>query len=489
MQQSTIDTIYPPTGSLIGGEWRKARSGATFPVHDPATGEVIATVADADPEDAADAMEAAAASFPRWSATPPKQRAALLHSAFLTLQERAEEFARLITLEMGKPLAESRAEVAYAADFLRWYAEEAVRVSGTFRTAPDGTARHLTLRQPVGPCLLVTPWNFPLAMITRKVGPALAAGCTVILKPAEETPLSALRFAHVLTEVGVPAGVVNVLNTSRPGPLVETFLRDRRIRKLSFTGSTEVGRELLEQAAPGVLRTSMELGGNAPFIVFDDADVDAAVEGAVAAKLRNGGQSCVAANRFVVADSVAARFVDGLAERLRGQVVGPGTDPRSTLGPMINEKQRNRAVGLVDDAVSHGAVPAVHYRTAGPGDAFLNPVLLDRVPSSARIAREEIFGPVATVYRFSTEQEGLALANATESGLVGYVYTRDLNRALRAVEAMECGMVGVNRGYVSDASAPFGGVKQSGLGREGSEVGIQEYLETKYASIDAGALA
>ncbi|TMQ95979.1 NAD-dependent succinate-semialdehyde dehydrogenase [Actinomadura soli] len=474
---------------LVGGEWREARGGASLPVLDPATGEVIAAVADASPEDAADVMDAAAAAFPQWSATSPRQRAALLHDAFLALQERAEEFAQLITLEMGKPLAESRAEVGYAADFLRWYAEEAVRVTGTFRTAPDGTARHLTLRQPVGPCLLVTPWNFPLAMITRKVAPALAAGCTVILKPAEETPLSALQFAHVLTEAGLPAGVVNVLNTSRPGPLVETILRDRRIRKLSFTGSTEVGRRLLESAAPGVLRASMELGGNAPFLVFDDADVDAAVEGAVAAKLRNGGQSCVAANRFIVADEVASRFVDGLAERLRDQVVGPGTDPRSTLGPLINERQRDRAVGLVDDAVSHGAAPVVHYGTAGPGDAFLKPVLLDRVPPAAEIAREEIFGPVAAVYRFSTEQEGLALANATESGLVGYVYTQDLNRTIRAVEAMECGMVGVNRGYVSDASAPFGGVKQSGLGREGSEIGIQEYLETKYASIDARGFA
>ncbi|MFF5264385.1 NAD-dependent succinate-semialdehyde dehydrogenase [Actinomadura viridis] len=470
---------------LVGGEWREARAEASLPVHNPATGEVIAAVADADADDAADVLEAAAAAFPRWSATPPRRRAALLHDVFLALHERAEEFAQLITLEMGKPLAESRAEVGYAADFLRWYSEEAVRISGSYRTAPDGSARHLTLRQPVGPCLLVTPWNFPLAMITRKVAPALAAGCTVILKPAEETPLSALHFAHVMAEAGLPAGVVNVVNTSRPGPLVEAILRDRRIRKLSFTGSTEVGRRLLELAAPGVLRTSMELGGNAPFIVFRDADIDAAVEGAVAAKLRNGGQSCVAANRFIVDDAVAPRFIEGLAERLRAQIVGPGADPRSTLGPLINGGQRDRAVGLVDDAVSHGADPVVHYGTAGPGDAFLKPVLLDRVPPAAQIARQEIFGPVATVYRFSTEQEGLALANATESGLVGYVYTQDLNRALRAIEAMECGMVGVNRGYVSDASAPFGGTKQSGLGREGGEIGIQEYLETKYASIDA----
>ncbi|WP_218825976.1 NAD-dependent succinate-semialdehyde dehydrogenase [Actinomadura mexicana] len=470
---------------LVGGEWREARAGASLPVFDPATGEVVAAVADARVEDAAEAVDAAAAAFPHWSATSPRRRAALLHDVFMAVHERAEEFAALITLEMGKPLAESRTEVAYAADFLRWYAEEAVRVTGTFRTAPDGSARHLTLSRPVGPCLLVTPWNFPLAMITRKVAPALAAGCTVVLKPAEETPLSALHFAHVMAEAGLPAGVVNVLSTSRPGPLVEAILRDRRIRKLSFTGSTGVGRRLLALAAPGVLRTSMELGGNAPFIVFDDADVDAAVDGAVAAKLRNGGQSCVAANRFIVADSVAPQFVDGLADRLRAQVVGPGADPRSTLGPLINGAQRDRAVGLVDDAMAHGADPVVHYGTAAPGDAFLKPVLLDRVAPSAKIARQEIFGPVATVCRFSTEQEGLALANDTESGLVGYVYTRDLDRAVRAIEAMECGMVGVNRGHISDASAPFGGVKQSGLGREGSEVGMQEYLETRYASISA----
>lgn len=485
--QRTPGSASPPTGMLVNGEWRESRRGTRFPVLDPATGEVIATVADAGVEDAADALDAAAAAFPRWSATSPRRRAALLHEVFTAVHDRAEDFAALITLEMGKPLAESRTEVAYAADFLRWYSEEAVRLTGTFRTAPDGTARHLTLNRPVGPCLLVTPWNFPLAMITRKVAPALAAGCTVVLKPAEETPLSALLLARVMAEAGLPAGVVNVLGTSRPGPLVEAVLGDRRIRKLSFTGSTEVGRRLLALAAPGVLRTSMELGGNAPFVVFDDADVDAAVEGAVAAKLRNGGQSCVAANRFIVADSVASRFVGGLAERLRAQVVGPGDDPRSTLGPLINEAQRDRAVGLVDDAVAQGAEPVVHYGAAGPGDAFLRPVLLDRVPPSAEIARKEIFGPAAAVYRFSTEQEGLALANDTESGLVGYVYTRDLDRAVRAVEALECGMVGVNRGHVSDASAPFGGVKQSGLGREGGELGVQEYLETRYASIGAPA--
>ncbi|WP_205718909.1 NAD-dependent succinate-semialdehyde dehydrogenase [Actinomadura sp. WMMA1423] len=474
---------------LVGGEWRESREGARFPVLDPATGEVIATVADAGVEDAADAMDAAAAAFPRWSAASPRRRAALLHDVFTAVHDRAEEFAALVTLEMGKPLAESRAEVAYAADFLRWYSEEAVRLTGTFRTAPGGAARHLTLNRPVGPCLLVTPWNFPLAMITRKVAPALAAGCTVVLKPAEETPLSALLLARVMAEAGLPAGVVNVLSTSRPGPLVEAVLGDRRIRKLSFTGSTEVGRRLLALAAPGVLRTSMELGGNAPFVVFDDADVDAAVEGAVAAKLRNGGQSCVAANRFIVADSVAPRFVGGLAERLRAQVVGPGDDPRSTLGPLISQAQRDRAAGLVDDAVAHGAEPVVHYGegAAGPGDAFLRPVLLDRVPPSAEIARKEIFGPAAAVYRFSTEEEGLALANDTRSGLVGYVYTRDLDRAVRAIEALECGMVGVNRGHVSDASAPFGGVKESGLGREGGEIGVQEYLETRYASIAAPA--
>ena len=492
--QHSVDTVAdellaglasPPTGMLVGGHWREGRAGRTFPVVNPATGEVIAAVADADVEDVADVVNAAAAAFPQWSTTSPRQRAALLHDVFTAVQDRAEEFALLITLEMGKPLAESRAEVSYAADFLRWYAEEAVRITGTFRMAPDGAARQVTLRQPVGPCLFVTPWNFPLAMITRKVAPALAAGCTVVLKPAEETPLSALLFAQVLSEAGLPAGVVNLLNTTRPGPLVEAILNDQRIRKLSFTGSTEVGRKLMALAAPGVIRTSMELGGNAPFIVFKDADINAAVEGAVAAKLRNGGQSCVAANRFIIDESIAPHFVDLLAQRLRAQIVGPGVDPTTTLGPMINRKQRNRAVELVDDAVAHGADPVVDNHSVGPADAFLRPILLDRVPPTAQIARQEIFAPIATVYRFATETEAISLANGTESGLVGYVYTRDLDRAVRAIESMQCGMVGVNRGYISDASAPFGGIKQSGLGREGSEAGIQEYLETKYASINA----
>ncbi|WP_103383424.1 NAD-dependent succinate-semialdehyde dehydrogenase [Pseudonocardia dioxanivorans] len=480
----SVEVPATPTQLLIGGEWRDPLSSGpsvTLPVNDPATGGVIADVADAAPDDAEAAVDAAAAAFTSWSSTSPRQRGELLRSAFDLLVAQADEFAAVITREMGKPLDESRAEVRYGAEFLRWYAEEAVRATGTARTAPDGAALHVTIRQPVGPSLLITPWNFPLAMVTRKVAPALAAGCTVVVKPAEETPLTALMFAELLREVGVPPGVVNVLTTSRPGQVVARILADRRIRKLSFTGSTEVGRTLLAASANGVLRTSMELGGNAPFLVFDDADVESAIEGAVTAKLRNGGQSCVAANRFIVDRRVADDFVAGLAERLAAQKIGSGFDPATTLGPMINVKQRDRAIALVRAAVADGATPVL-LDAVEAGTAFLPPVLLNDVNPDGAIAKQEIFAPVAPIYLFDSEDEALRLASDTEAGLVGFIYSRDAARLMRAATALECGMVGLNRGLVSDASAPFGGTKHSGLGREGSEAGLHEYLETKYIS-------
>ncbi|GAA2266564.1 NAD-dependent succinate-semialdehyde dehydrogenase [Nonomuraea roseoviolacea subsp. roseoviolacea] len=468
-----------PTGCFIGGEWRD--TDRRFPVTDPATGQTLAEVADAGPADALAALDAAVAAQDTWAATPPRERAAVLRRAHDGLVSRGEEFALLITREMGKPLAESRAEVGYAADFLQWFAEEAVRISGEYRVSPGGDFRIVTARQPVGPCLLVSPWNFPLAMITRKVGPALAAGCTALLKPAEDTPLSCLLLVQVLADAGVPAGVVNALPTSRPAPLVERLLADPRLRKLSFTGSTEVGRLLLAQASGNVLRTSMELGGNAPFLVFADADLDAAVDGAVLAKLRNGGQSCVAANRFLVEEPVAEEFAGRLAERMKRVRLGPGTDPASELGPLINARQRRRVAGLVDDAVAHGARVLAGGHAEGP---FYPATVLTGVPAEARIHQEEIFGPVAPVTPFAGEDAALALANATPYGLVAYLYTGSLARALRVSERLEAGMVGVNRGLVSNAAAPFGGIKQSGLGREGGFEGIGEYVSTKYLALD-----
>jgi succinate-semialdehyde dehydrogenase / glutarate-semialdehyde dehydrogenase len=455
-----------------------------FAVLDPATGEVVDEVHDAGPGDADAALDAAVAAQPAWAATPPRERAAILHGARAGLLRRVEEFALLITREMGKPLAESRAEVHYAADFLQWFAEEAVRVSGEYRDGPGGDFRIVTTRRPVGPCLLVSPWNFPLAMITRKVGPALAAGCTAVLKPAEDTPLSCLLLARVFADAGLPPGVLNVVTTSRPAPLVERLLSDGRLRKLSFTGSTQVGRLLLAQAAGSVLRTSMELGGNAPFLVFADADLESAVEGALLAKLRNGGQSCVAANRFLVEEAVAEEFTARFVARMREVRLGPGTAPGSQLGPMINARQLERVAALVDDAVALGARVPVGGRADGP---YYPATVLTDVPASARLHREEIFGPVAPVSTFKDEAAALAMANDTPYGLVAYLYTRDLGRAVRVGEGLEAGMVGVNRGLVSSAAAPFGGVKQSGLGREGGFEGIGEYLSTKYLAVDAGS--
>ncbi|MGD9990389.1 MAG: NAD-dependent succinate-semialdehyde dehydrogenase [Dehalococcoidia bacterium] len=473
-----------PTALLIAGEWRETRArGVTssLEVENPATSEVLATVVDAAPDDATDAVDAASAAFTSWARTSPRQRGELLRAAFELLTDRTEDFAAIITAEMGKPLAESRAEVRYGAEFLRWYSEEAVRATGTARTAPDGSSFHVTMRQPVGPSLLITPWNFPLAMATRKIAPALAAGCTVVLKPAEETPLTALLFCALLTEVGLPPGVVNVLTTSRPGQVVSRILDDPRIRKLSFTGSTQVGRVLLEASAKGILRTSMELGGNAPFLVFHDADLAAAVDGAVIAKLRNGGQSCVAANRFIVDRRIMGEFSAALTEKMHAQVVGPGCDPATTLGPMINVRQRDRAAALVDSAISDGAEPLL-FDPVEPGSAFLSPVVLSDVKPGSSIAGQEIFAPVAAIYPFDSEEEAFRLASDTDAGLVGFAYSTDAARLSRAATSLECGMVGLNRGLVSDASAPFGGVKHSGLGREGSEAGLQEYLETKYVS-------
>ncbi|NEW69905.1 NAD-dependent succinate-semialdehyde dehydrogenase [Streptomyces rhizosphaericus] len=470
-------------GLLIGGRFRAAAAGRTFAVENPATGTTLCEVADGSAEDALDALGAASAAQSSWAATPPRERAEILRRAYQLLTERTEEIALLITLEMGKSLAESRAEVAYGAEFFRWFSEEAVRIRGDWTVNPGGSGRIVLMRQPVGPCLLITPWNVPLAMPTRKIGPAIAAGCTMILKPAEQTPLTALMLAGILAEAGLPDGVLNVVTTSSPGPVTEPLIHDERLRKLSFTGSTEVGRILIASSADKVLRTSMELGGNGPFIVCADADIDAAVDGAMIAKMRNIGQACIAANRFYLHADVAEEFTDKLTDRMSGMAVGSGVDEGVEVGPLIDAGQRDKVAALVDDAVRRGA----HIRTggkaaSGPG-YFYPPTVLTDVPSSSRLAREEIFGPVAPISTFTDEQEMLRAANDTESGLVSYVYTRDLDRAIRLAENLETGMVGINQGLVSNPAAPFGGMKQSGLGREGGSVGIDEYLEVKYVAV------
>ncbi|WP_091231351.1 NAD-dependent succinate-semialdehyde dehydrogenase [Microbacterium sp. 3J1] len=472
-----------PSGLLIGGQWRDASSGATFEVHDPSTGEVLARVADATPEDGMAALDAAADAQASWAATAPRARGEILRRAFELVTARAEDFALVMTLEMGKPLAESRAEVAYGAEFLRWFSEEAPRISGRYATAPDGRNRLLVAKRPVGPSLLITPWNFPLAMATRKVAPALAAGCTSVLKPAALTPLTALLFADVLREAGVPDGVVNVIPTTRAGAVTGPLITDPRLRKLSFTGSTEVGRRLIADAAHQVLRVSMELGGNAPFLVFDDADVEAAVEGALLAKLRNGGEACVAANRFLVHESVAEEFTSRLVARMGEYVNARGTEPTSTLGPLVDESTRGKVAELVAGAIEDGARLALGGSVPqGRGYFYPATVLVD-VPQDARILQQEIFGPVAPITTFRDEDEAVRLANASEYGLVCFAYTRDVNRALRLAERLETGMFGLNTGLVSNPAAPFGGVKQSGIGREGGFEGIDEYLETTYIGI------
>jgi succinate-semialdehyde dehydrogenase / glutarate-semialdehyde dehydrogenase len=472
-----------PKQLFIGGAWVDATSGATFEVADPSTGQVLCSVADASPEDGMKALDAAVSAQPAFAAIPPRQRADMLMKAFALLHERIDDLALLMTLEMGKPLAESRGEIAYAAEFFRHFAEEAVRINGGYQVAPAGGARFLVTRQPVGPCLLITPWNFPMAMGTRKIGPALAAGCTSVIKPASQTPLSILALADILREAGVPDGVVNVVTTTHSGQVMEPQIRSGKARKLSFTGSTPVGRLLLEQCADKVMRTSMELGGNAAFIVFPDADLDAAVGGALAAKMRNSGEACTAANRLYVHADVLDEFSKRLAQQMGGLPVGRGVDDGIRVGPLIDEAARNKVQSLVDDAIACGARLLTGGQAVEGAGYFYPPTVLTGVPETARMRHEEIFGPVAPISSFTTEAEVIAAANDTEYGLVSYVYTNDLKRALRVAEALECGMVGLNQGVVSNPAAPFGGVKSSGLGREGGPNGIDEFLETKYIGI------
>jgi succinate-semialdehyde dehydrogenase/glutarate-semialdehyde dehydrogenase len=479
-----VDAV--PTGLFIGGDWRPARSGRTLTVDDPATGKALCEVADAGPEDGMDALAAAAAAQPSFATIPPRARGEILRRAYELMMERIDDLALLMTLEMGKPLAESRGEITYAAEFFRWFAEEAVRIDGGYAIAPNGASRFLVQKQPVGVCLLITPWNFPMAMGTRKIGPAVAAGCTMVLKPASQTPLSMHALAAILTEAGLPDGVLNLVTTSDAGGVMEPLIRDGRARKLSFTGSTPVGRKLLEQAAEKVLRTSMELGGNAPFLVFDDADLDSAVEGAMLAKMRNMGEACTAANRFLVQRSVAGAFADRLAERMSGLNVGRGTEAGVDVGPLVDAKGRDKVAELVQDAVERGATVRVGAEPVdGPG-YFYRPTVLTDVPLEARLTEEEIFGPVAAISVFDHEDEAVAAANDTEFGLVSYLYTENVTRAMRVSERLESGMVGLNTGLVSNPAAPFGGIKQSGLGREGGRVGIEEFLETKYVAIGFG---
>ncbi|HEY6276164.1 MAG TPA: NAD-dependent succinate-semialdehyde dehydrogenase [Streptosporangiaceae bacterium] len=479
---AALTGIEVPTGLFIGGEW--GTNGKTLGVTDPATEDTLVQITDGTPEDGLAAVAAAYRALPGWAATPPRERAECLRRAWALMIERSEAIARLMVLENGKALRDARGEVTYAAEFFRWYAEEAVRIDGAVVTAPSGANRILVLRQPVGVSVLVTPWNFPAAMATRKIGPALAAGCTVVLKPAKETPLCAFVVADILREAGVPAGVVNVVCSSSAGPLVSAMLADPRVRKLSFTGSTEVGRVLLKTAAQTVTNCSMELGGNAPFLIFEDADMDAAIEGAFLAKMRNGGEACTAANRFYVHDAVADEFTSRFADRLSKLAVGPGLEEGTDLGPLVNEDTRSKVASLVDSATAAGAHAVTGGRAPDRRGFYYLPTVLSDVPPHATILDNEIFGPVAPVVRFSAEAEAIEMANDTEYGLVSYLYTADLRRALRVSEALETGMVGVNRGIVSDPAAPFGGVKQSGLGREGGHDGLLEFTETKYVAVE-----
>ena len=480
-EQSVVGAV--PKQLRVGGTWVDAQGGATFDVLDPATGDVLCAVADATPEDGMAALDAAVAAQESFAALPPQQRADMLTRAFQLLHERIDDLALLMTLEMGKPLADSRAEIAYAAEFFRHFAGEATRISGGYQTAPAGGARFLIARQPVGPSLLITPWNFPMAMGTRKLGPAIAAGCTSVVKPAHQTPLSMLALAAILDEAGVPDGVVNLVPTTSPGPVMEPLIRSGKARKLSFTGSTKVGKILLEQCADKVLRTSMELGGNAPFLVFEDADLDEAVAGAMAAKMRNMGEACTAANRFYVHESLIDEFGHRLAERMAGLTVGRGTDEGVTVGPLIDDAAQDKVSDLVADAVSRGATVLTGGERPDGGGYFYPPTVLTGVSSEARMGHDEIFGPVAPLSPFRTEDEVVAAANATPYGLVAFVFTNDLRRALRVAERLESGMVGLNQGVVSNPAAPFGGVKESGLGREGGSTGIDEFLEPKYVGI------
>jgi succinate-semialdehyde dehydrogenase / glutarate-semialdehyde dehydrogenase len=469
-----------PDGLFIGGEWSPAISGRTLDVHDPATGEVIKTIADAAVDDGAAALDAAVNAEAAWAKTPPRERAEVLRRAFDLVQEHKDDVGLLMTLEMGKPLAESKAEVSYGSEFLRWFSEESVRIFGRYGSNPEGTGRMIVSQHPVGPCFLITPWNFPLAMATRKIAPAVAAGCTVVIKPPELTPLTTLYFVKLLAEAGLPPGVVNVITTSTSGKVSGPIIADPRLRKLSFTGSTEVGRKLLEQAAANILRTSMELGGNAPFLIFDDADLGAAVDGAMMAKFRNIGQACTAANRFIVHQAVADEFAARVTERVQAFNIGRGTEEDVQIGPLINADAVQKADALVRDATYRGAkVLTGGHPIEGPG-TFYEPTVVTGVRPGSDILREEIFGPVLSIVTFGDEDEAVRIANDTEYGLVGYAYTKDLARGQRLIEALQTGMLGLNVGVVSNAAAPFGGVKQSGIGREGGFEGIQEYLSTKY---------
>ncbi len=480
-EKKVLDAVHPQL--FIGGAWRDAEGGKTFGVEDPSTGANLIDVADASVADGKAALDAAVAAQAEWAATAPRDRGEILRSAYEIITERTDELALLMTLEMGKPLKESRSEIAYASEFFRWFAEEAVRIAGRYSVAPNGATRLLTLKQPVGPCLMITPWNFPLAMGTRKIGPAIAAGCTMVVKPAALTPLSMLRLADILTEAGLPKGVLNIVTTTTTGKVMEPIIRDPRLRKLTFTGSTEVGRTLIEQSAEGVLRVSMELGGNAPFLVFDDADVDRAVEGAMLAKMRNIGEACTAANRFIVHESVADDFSEKLAAKMAALTIGRGTDDSIDVGPLVEAKQRDKVAELVDDAVDKGATVATGGAVPERDGYFYPPTVLTQVPDSARLRTEEIFGPVAPIFTFAEEDEAIRMANDTEFGLVAYAFTRDHARAIRVYEGLATGMVGINQGIVSNPAAPFGGMKASGFGREGGTEGIEEYLETKYVGL------
>jgi succinate-semialdehyde dehydrogenase / glutarate-semialdehyde dehydrogenase len=474
---------------FIGGEWRDAAEGGTLAVEDPSTGETLCEVADAQPEDALAALDAATEAQADWAKHPPRERGEILRRAFEKITERMDELALLMTLEMGKPITDSKAEITYASEFFRWYAEQAVRIGGSYSISPDGAQRIITMKQPVGPCLMITPWNFPMAMGTRKIGPAVAAGCTMVMKPAKATPLSMLALAEILEEAGLPAGVLNVVTSSSSSDVVSPIISDPRLRKLTFTGSTEVGRRLMEQASENILRVSMELGGNAPFLVFDDADIDDAINGALVAKMRNIGEACTAANRFHVADSIADEFAERLAEKMGQMKVARGTEEGAQVGPLIDEEQLEKVAELVDDALEKGAKALVGAHKIDGHGYFYEPTVLNDVPKEADLRYEEIFGPVAPIFSFDSEEEAIAAANDTEYGLVAYVYTNNFKRALRVIEGLEVGMVGLNQGMVSNAAAPFGGVKQSGFGREGGVEGIEEYLETKYVAVNLPAEA
>jgi len=470
-----------PTGVWIGG--REKPGASTFEVINPADQEVLVAVGDATAADALAALDVACAAQEQWAATPARERGEVLRSVFETIIAQADDIAALMTLEMGKVVAESVGEVRYGAEFFRWFAEEAVRISGRYTPSPAGTGRIIVTKQPVGPCYAITPWNFPLAMGTRKMGPALAAGCTMIVKPAQETPLTMLLLAKLMDDAGLPKGVLSVLPTSKPREVTTALIDDGRLRKLTFTGSTGVGKALIKQSADKLLRTSMELGGNAPFVVFDDADIDAAVQGAMLAKMRNGGEACTAANRFHVSNAVIEEFTDKFVKHMGEVNLGDGLDPSAKLGPLVNSNQLATVQELVDDAVDKGATVALGGRApGGPGFFYPATVLVD-VPANARILKEEVFGPVAPIIGFDTEEQGIAAANDTEYGLAAYIFTESLDRALRVAERVEAGMVGVNRGVISDPAAPFGGVKESGFGREGGLEGIEEYLDIKYIAL------